>query len=135
VTSVQRSTDRILATHVGSLPRPADLFALLERRERGEPVDERALEVRIDDAVHQVVRAQREHGLDIVNDGELGKTSFLTYVNSRLGGFEPIAGSQKSPWAGSREERSFPEYYASAGRTGAASAVHMRCTGPITYPE
>ena len=80
---MQRSTDRILATHVGSLPRPADLFAVLERRERGEPVDERALEARIDDAVREVVRAQCRHGLDVVNDGEVGKTSFLTYVNSR----------------------------------------------------
>jgi 5-methyltetrahydropteroyltriglutamate--homocysteine methyltransferase len=130
---MRRSTDRILATHVGSLPRPPDLYALLERQERGEPVDPRTLGARIDEAVHVTVRAQLERGLNVVNDGEVGKTSFLTYVNSRLGGFEPIAGSQKSPWAGSREQRAFPEYYASAGQTGAASAVHMRCTGPITY--
>jgi 5-methyltetrahydropteroyltriglutamate--homocysteine methyltransferase len=130
---MKRSDDRILTTHVGSLPRQPELLALLERRERGEPIDERALDERVREAVGEVVRAQREHGLDVVNDGEVGRTSFLTYVNARLGGFEPIAGSEASPWAGSREERSFPDFYATSARSGAADAVHMRCTGPITY--
>jgi 5-methyltetrahydropteroyltriglutamate--homocysteine methyltransferase len=130
---MRRSTDRILATHVGSLPRPTDLLALLERQERGEPVDEDALDARAGKAIREVVRVQRESGLDVVNDGELGKTSFLTYVNARLGGFEPVpAVGERSPWAGSREALAFPDYYASQ-RSGAASAVHMRCTGPITY--
>jgi 5-methyltetrahydropteroyltriglutamate--homocysteine methyltransferase len=130
---MRRSDDRILATHVGSLPRPPELLALLERRERGEPVDEAALGALVGEAVGESVRLQHEHGLDVVNDGELGRTSFLTYVNGRLGGFEPISGGRASPWAGSREELSFPDFYATSARSGAANAVHMRCTGPITY--
>jgi 5-methyltetrahydropteroyltriglutamate--homocysteine methyltransferase len=130
---MRHSDQRILATHVGSLPRPPELLPLLERRERGEPVDEQALDTRIGEAVGEIIRAQLQHGLDVVNDGEVGRTSFLTYVNARLGGFEPVAGSHASPWAGSREERSFPEYYARAAPSGAAAAIHMRCAGPITY--
>src|SRR6516162_7236817 len=119
---MRRSDDRILTTHVGSLPRPPELLTLLERRERGEPVDERRLEGLAGEAVGEVVRRQAELGIDVVNDGEVGKTSFLTYVNARLGGFEPVGGSEASPWAGSREERSFPEYYANAAPSGAAAA-------------
>jgi 5-methyltetrahydropteroyltriglutamate--homocysteine methyltransferase len=130
---MRRSDDRILATHVGSLPRPPELLAMLEQRERGERVDEQALGAHVSAAVGEIVRAQVEHGLDVVNDGEVGRTSFLTYVNARLGGLEPIAGSQASPWAGSREERAFPEYYASGAPSAAAAAIHMRCVGPITY--
>ena len=68
-----------------------------------------------------------------MNDGEVGKTSFLTYVNDRLGGFEPMRDSAVSPWAGSREERSFPDFYATGAKSGAADAIHMVCVDDITY--
>jgi 5-methyltetrahydropteroyltriglutamate--homocysteine methyltransferase len=129
--------DRILTTHAGSLPRPDDLLEMLWARESGKPVDEQAFGGRIRSAVQEVVRAQVEHGLDIVDDGEMGKTSFLTYVNERLAGFEPSTGSPAgSPFAGSREFASFPEFYAWQSRTQenpAGSAVHYVCSGPIAY--
>ena len=128
-----RSDDRIIATHVGSLPRPRDLLSMLEAQERGEPVDEQALSDRIGDAVDEVVDRQVSSGIQVVNDGEVGKTSFLAYVNGRLGGFRPIKDSAASPWAGSREERAFPEYYATGARSAAADAIHMVCVDEITY--
>jgi 5-methyltetrahydropteroyltriglutamate--homocysteine methyltransferase len=123
----------MLATHVGSLPRPRDLLTTLLDAEEGRPVDADALDARIGAAVTEVVARQRDCGIDVVNDGELGKTSFLAYVNDRLGGFEPIRDSARSPWGESREARDFPEFYATAAKSGAASALHMRATGPITY--
>jgi 5-methyltetrahydropteroyltriglutamate--homocysteine methyltransferase len=105
-----RSDDHIISTHVGSLPRPRDLLPLLEGHERGEPLDEGELSSNIGRAVDEVVDRQVTCGIEVVNDGEMGKTSFLAYVNGRLGGFEPIKDSAVSPWAGSREERAFPEF-------------------------
>ncbi len=123
----------MLATHVGSLPRPRDLLSTLLDKENGQPVDEATLDTRVQAAVTEIVGRQRDSGIDIVNDGEVGKTSFLAYVNDRLGGFEPITDSARSPWAESREARDFPEFYESAIKSGAAFATHMRATGPVTY--
>ncbi len=83
------SQDRILTTHVGSLPRPRDLLDLLEAKETGEPVDDKALEDRIAQAILDSVAAQREAGVDIVNDGENSKTSYTLYVRDRLDGVGP----------------------------------------------
>jgi 5-methyltetrahydropteroyltriglutamate--homocysteine methyltransferase len=134
---MKRSTERLLTTHAGSLPRPNDLLQLLWARERGEPVDERTFTDRLRGAVAATVKAQVEHGLDIVDDGEMGKASFLTYANERLDGFEPSQGGPTgSPFAGSRELLSFPEFYQQQARgqgNPAASAVHYVCTRPITY--
>ena len=123
----------MLATHVGSLPRPRDLLATLLEKEEGGAVDEEALGARVGEAVTEVVGLQRDRGIDVVNDGEVGKTSFLAYVNDRLGGFEPITDSARNPWGESREARDFPEFYESAVKSGAAFAMHMRATGPVTY--
>jgi 5-methyltetrahydropteroyltriglutamate--homocysteine methyltransferase len=130
---MRQSTTRMLTTHVGSLPRPRDLLATLLEKEQGRAVDEAALDARVGEAVTEVVGLQRDRGIDVVNDGEVGKTSFLAYVNDRLGGFEPITDSARSPWGESREARDFPEFYESAAKSGAASALHMRATGPVTY--
>jgi 5-methyltetrahydropteroyltriglutamate--homocysteine methyltransferase len=130
---MQRSTTRMLSTHVGSLPRPRDLLATLLEKQGGNAVDEDALDVRVGEAVDEVVRLQRERGIDVVNDGEVGKTSFLAYVNDRLGGFEPIEDSAANPWGESREARDFPEFYDTDGATGAAAAMHLRAIGPVTY--
>ena len=86
--------------------------------------------------VSEIVRRQLELGIDVVNDGEFGKTSFLSYINGRLGGLEPREFSGAAPWATSREARAFPEYYdwaAQANPSGAATALHLAATGPITY--
>jgi len=83
------SQDRILTSHVGSLPRPGDLLDLLEAKETGEPVDDKVLEDRIARAIVDSVAAQREAGVDIVNDGENSKTSYTLYVRDRLDGVGP----------------------------------------------
>ena len=108
------STDRILTTHVGSLPRPDDLFELMLARMDGQPVDEKAYAERVRAAVVNSVRQQVSAGIDVVNDGEMGKPSFITYASSRLDGLATAEGTQPSPFSNTRETRDFPEYYQSA---------------------
>ena len=125
---MQHSTDRILTTHAGSLPRPPDLLDML----LADRPDSAAREARLPGAVKEIVAKQAELGIDIVDDGEYSKPSFVTYVNERLGGFEPDADTQnRSPWAGSREAIAFPEFYA-AGHVGSRQRRSV-CTGPVTY--
>jgi 5-methyltetrahydropteroyltriglutamate--homocysteine methyltransferase len=129
---MNRSTDRILTTHAGSLPRPTELLEAIAAREQGRQVDEEAQSARVRAAVKDIVKKQVELGIDIVDDGEYSKPSFVTYVNERLGGFEvDKQASAKSPWAGSREALSFPEFYAQ-GHV-AARQNRMVCTGPVVY--
>jgi len=82
-----RSTDRILTTHVGSLPRPEDLIQIMFAKEEGIPVDRVAMAERVRSAVGEVVSRQIEAGIDIVNDGEMSKPSYATYIKDRLAGF------------------------------------------------
>ena len=74
---MKTSTERILTTHVGSLPRPESIKALLRARLGGQPIDEAELAARVGRGVAEVVRRQAEVGLDVVSDGEMSKTSFL----------------------------------------------------------
>jgi len=85
---VQRSTDRILTTHTGSLPRPEDLTRSMFAKEEGVPVDGAALAARIEAAVAEVVGRQVEAGIDVVDDGEYSKPSYATYVKDRFHGFK-----------------------------------------------
>ena len=82
-----RSTERFLTTHTGSLPRPDDLIRMMYAKEEGVPVDPAALAVRVRSAVAEIVKKQADAGIDLVNDGELSKPSYATYVKDRLGGF------------------------------------------------
>jgi 5-methyltetrahydropteroyltriglutamate--homocysteine methyltransferase len=84
---MKRSTERFLTTHTGSLPRPDDLIRMMYAKEEGVPVDAAALGARIRAAVAEVVGKQRAAGIDIVNDGEMSKPSYATYVKDRLAGF------------------------------------------------
>ena len=84
---MRRSTDRFLTTHTGSLPRPDDLVRMMYAREEGVPVERAALERRVAQAVGDVVRQQVDAGIDIVDDGEMSKPSYATYVKDRLAGF------------------------------------------------
>lgn len=137
---MKRSTDRILTTHAGSLPRPDDLLEMIYARSEGTPLDGSSGE-KLRHAVANVVREQAHTGIDVVSDGEFGKAGFIGYVNARLGGFEPDPGRQRgNPWLGSREQLSFPEYYQQGTNTstGALSRFPLRsnalkCTGRITY--
>src|SRR5215813_9215767 len=85
---MKRSTDRILTTHGGSLPRPGDLWEMITARTQGQPVDEAALARRVPGAVAEVVQQQLEVGIDVVNDGEVSKPGFSEYVRERMRGFE-----------------------------------------------
>ena len=84
---MKRSTERFLTTHTGSLPRPDDLVRMMYAKEEGVPVERAALDARVASAVEEVVRKQAEAGVDVVNDGEMSKPSYATYVKDRLSGF------------------------------------------------
>ncbi|HEX9465907.1 MAG TPA: cobalamin-independent methionine synthase II family protein [Alphaproteobacteria bacterium] len=84
---MKRSTERFLTTHTGSLPRPDDLIRMMFAKEEGVPVDRLQLQARIRSAVSEIVRQQAEAGVDVVNDGEVSKPSYATYIKDRLNGF------------------------------------------------
>ena len=131
---MKRSTSRILTTHAGSLPRPADLLELVQARADGQAYDGNAFVKRVRDAVTDAVRTQAVHGLDVIGDGEMSKPSFITYVTDRLGGFEPITEAGALPWAGSKEVAAFPEFYEpSLRRSPNAAARRFACTSPVAY--
>lgn len=130
------STDRILTTHVGSLPRPDDLFDTMLDRMDGKPVDEKAYAARVRKAVADSVKQQVDAGLDVVSDGEMGKPSFITYAAQRLEGLEKREGNRPSPFSDTRETRDFPEYYQSAVAEQVSARrrrARMVCAGPIKY--
>jgi 5-methyltetrahydropteroyltriglutamate--homocysteine methyltransferase len=84
---MKRSTERFLTTHTGSLPRPDDLIRMMYAKEEGVPVDPAALGARVRAAVAEVVRKQADAGIDLINDGEMSKPSYATYIKDRLNGF------------------------------------------------
>jgi len=84
---MKRSTERFLTTHTGSLPRPEDLIRMMYAKEEGVPVEPAALAQRVEAAVAEVVRKQSEAGIDVINDGEMSKPSYATYIKDRLSGF------------------------------------------------
>jgi 5-methyltetrahydropteroyltriglutamate--homocysteine methyltransferase len=84
---MQRSKDRFLTTHAGSLPRPDDLIRIMYAKEEGVPVDPKPLADHIKSAVAEVVKKQAEAGVDLINDGEMSKPSYATYIKDRLDGF------------------------------------------------
>jgi 5-methyltetrahydropteroyltriglutamate--homocysteine methyltransferase len=138
---VKRSTDRILTTHAGSLPRPPDLWELVTARTNRQPYDPAALSQRVPGAVAAVVQQQAASGIDVVNDGELGKFNFLIYARERLGGCEerPPQAASGPPTAGisGRDAREFPEYFAeNTGRRQIGAGLGQKqiyCTGPLRY--
>jgi 5-methyltetrahydropteroyltriglutamate--homocysteine methyltransferase len=84
---MQRSTERFLTTHTGSLPRPDDLIRVMYAKEEGVPVEQSMLAMRVKQAVADVVKKQAEAGIDLINDGEMSKPSYATYIKDRLNGF------------------------------------------------
>src|SRR5690242_4589255 len=87
IQAMHRSTDRFLTTHTGSLPRPDDLIRVMYAKEEGVPVEPKALAAQIKAAVAEIVAKQAAAGIDLVNDGELSKPSYATYIKDRLDGF------------------------------------------------
>jgi 5-methyltetrahydropteroyltriglutamate--homocysteine methyltransferase len=133
---MRRSSDRILTTHVGSLPRPAQLVAAY----RSEPPESPTLARVLGQSVKDVVRQQQEIGIDIVNDGEFGKPvqdvvdygAWMKYVGARMSGFE-VRVQQTGMFPG-KDRADFKEFYAvQAIETGEIRPVEVVCTGPIRY--
>ena len=87
---MRNSSDRILTTHTGSLPRPADLVSLLNDKELGAGYDRSVYQNRIQRAVSEIVRKQADLGLDIIDDGEHSKVNWMAYARGRLTGLEEI---------------------------------------------
>jgi 5-methyltetrahydropteroyltriglutamate--homocysteine methyltransferase len=134
---MRRSTDRIYTTHVGSLARPVALLDLMRASAAGQPVDEAELDAAHRRAVADVVARQRAAGIDVINDGEQGKTGFFAYIAQRLSGYEPRAG-RDTLGKFRPETEEFPEYYEQYFRramTGgmAVPAASLACTGPVSY--
>jgi len=147
---VKRSDQRILTTHVGSLPRPDDLMALYAANAPDEK-----LQPRLRAAVGDIVRQQAESGIDVINDGEFGKAmrstmdfgAWWSYVYPRLEGFElreEHAKKGRAAWTfGSKERKEFAEFYAaeasaaaSAARQSGSSSAQLyglTCAGPVKY--
>jgi 5-methyltetrahydropteroyltriglutamate--homocysteine methyltransferase len=131
---VKRSLDRILTTHVGSLPRPEALLELANYR-TGPASDDRGYAERQRAAVADIVRQQAAVGLDVINDGEFGKESWAGYVLKRITGFE-IRPDQKRPleWLGRDRER-FAEFIAQEMPNVLTGNATEACVAPITYPN
>jgi 5-methyltetrahydropteroyltriglutamate--homocysteine methyltransferase len=127
---MQRSRDRILTTHTGSLPRPADLVAMLRTREEGRPPAEAALQARVRAAVFDAVRRQAETALSVVNDGEQGRVDYTVYVKDRLTGFEGESAPLPAP-----DAAEFPEWTEMARQFAPPFQRRPACTGPIAWKD
>jgi 5-methyltetrahydropteroyltriglutamate--homocysteine methyltransferase len=124
--------ERILTTHTGSLPRPQDLLEMVRAGEAGKPVERAALEARVKSAVAETVRRQLDSGIDLVNDGEMSKPSYATYVKDRLSG---LGGEQgRIPAAADLSEfRSFTRR--TVGKIAVAELGLPSCNGPVRYQD
>jgi len=140
---MQRSSERVLTTHTGSLPRPADLVAQLNAKELSSSYDQAAYKDRICRAVSEIVRKQAEIGIDIVDDGEHSKVNWMAYARARLSGLEEV--DRLPRFRGpTRDSLAFPGAYEDmrvmlAGRSGAIVPKRLVrpkaqiCSGPIAY--
>jgi 5-methyltetrahydropteroyltriglutamate--homocysteine methyltransferase len=129
---MRRSNDRILTTHTGSLPRPADLDQLIADKETGKKVDSAAFDARVAEAVADVVASQLAAGVSVVSDGEMGKPGYATYVKERLTGF----GGVGRPMAVT-EMIEYPEVFESIARDDAVERVinQPACDGPVSLRD
>ena len=131
------SSDRILTTHVGSLPRPSDLTELLMLEDQGVAVDQNELQARVTKAVTATVASQVELGIDIVSDGEMSKMSYHIYTKHRLTGLEnrPAKGIPGRPTP--RDLKEFPEFVAERGqKTLATSRLQaVVCAAEVAYAD
>jgi 5-methyltetrahydropteroyltriglutamate--homocysteine methyltransferase len=126
---MKRSTDRILTTHTGSLPRPADLLKLIADQEAGAAADTPSVRAHVKAAVADIVRKQLETGVDVVNDGEMGKPSYATYVKDRLSGYHG-----ETTLLPIRDLAEYPEFAERFLRDSPIEELKRpACTGPVAY--
>ena len=138
---MKRSVSRILTTHTGSLPRPADLVAILNAKELGEPYDKAAFAARVRRAVADVVGRQVDTGIDVVGDGEHGKFNWMAYARARLDGLSEIDSPVRFRTA-TRDSIEFADAYEDLKIMHAARSLVAKrtarpkalvCAGPIKY--
>jgi 5-methyltetrahydropteroyltriglutamate--homocysteine methyltransferase len=131
---MQPRANRILTTHSGSLPRPADFLPLVLARDAGEDVDEAQFTEAVRAAVRQTVRQQAEVGVDVLNDGEVSKPSYATYVKDRLTGFGG-EGSIQEVAAAIMDLSEFPDFAAKMTElmTSVSQIRYTTCDGPVSY--
>src|SRR5262245_50509999 len=133
---MKRSMERILVSHVGSLARPVDLMEMLVARNEGKRYDAHLLAKRTRESVAEVVEKQIECGIDVVNDGELGKSNFSRYTRERLGGFveRPARADFKPTSIFGRDMLEFTEYFNRGGRTSIGHHARLfYCVEPLKY--
>ena len=134
---MKRSTDRILTTHVGSLIRPLPLQDFLRTRQGGKPYDVKAYQKCLSDSVADVVREQAGAGIDVVSDGEFGKSiSWAQYALERLSGFErrPLRQETANPFKRGADRTKFAEFYTELdAKEAVATTTEAICVGPIKY--
>jgi 5-methyltetrahydropteroyltriglutamate--homocysteine methyltransferase len=146
---MKRSTDRILTTHAGSLPRPDDVRVMVTAKSEQQAYDEAGFEPRLQSAVAETVQQQLASGIDCVNDGEFAKSNFSNYARERIAGIETQPNPEPTGPAGvaprdsiiGRDVKDFPEYFAEgisyggppSRRVPLRSREIMVCTGPLTY--
>jgi 5-methyltetrahydropteroyltriglutamate--homocysteine methyltransferase len=134
---MKRSTDRILTSHVGSLIRPKELQDFLRAKQKGTPIDEKAYQKCLTETVAEVVQQQADIGIDVVSDGEFGKSiSWSQYALERLSGFErrPVKAGGANPFARGADRKKFAEFYADLdAKETPATVSESVCVGPIKY--
>jgi 5-methyltetrahydropteroyltriglutamate--homocysteine methyltransferase len=133
---MKRSSNRVLTTHVGSLIRPQPLQEFLRAKQAGTPFDRKAYDECLARSVADVARQQAETGVDVISDGEFGKSiSWSQYVLERLSGFErhPVKAGA-NPFQRGADRARFPEFYAELDeREEIATRTDSVCVGPIAY--
>jgi 5-methyltetrahydropteroyltriglutamate--homocysteine methyltransferase len=127
---MKRSTEKILTTHTGSLPRPPQVVELLLAEQKQPGSQTAALDTAVASAVGQVVRKQVECGLDVINDGEQGRVDYTSYVKDRLTGFD----GPSSPPLGTGEPE-FPELSALLAYFASPFQHRPACTGPVAWKD
>ena len=133
---MKRSSERILVTHAGTLPRAPELMEINLAKNEGKSYDQEAYSQRLRDAVIEVVRQQVECGVDIVNDGEQAKSNFSRYTRERLSGFveRPADPNYQPTSIFARDAVDFPEYFNRGGRTSIGHHARLFfCNEPIKY--
>ena len=130
---MKRSTDRILTTHTGSLPRPAELLSLIFAQESGQPVDASRFDTEVRSAVKAIVTKQADAGIDVLNDGEQCRASYATYVKDRLSGFGGES-SMEEVFAARADLAEFPDFAEkSAALSTSVTLKIAACDGPVSY--
>ena len=129
---MKRSTSRILTTHTGSLPRSPELQELLREREEQRTFDANLFHAGVRNAVSEVVFRQQNIGLDVVNDGEQGRSQYATYVKERLNGFEGERLVRSRPRL---DDADFPDYAATQTTMSSRNMPQPACTGPISWKD